>query len=116
MPLAALLSLIMLLPATCAVHAGELLAQAEVAPMSDVVPAEEAEPLNKSSRIVSDDRSEALEERPAFRSLDRPTAWLGGLLLAFLIIAFFVGRFLRRQPENFVNPAMVRMFNKRIGA
>ena len=47
-------------------------------------------------------------------SLDVRTLWLLGGVLGLLVTAFVIGRVLRRQPENFVNPALVRTFNKRV--
>jgi phosphatidate cytidylyltransferase len=48
--------------------------------------------------------------------LDIRTAWLLGVVLVSLAIAFVIGRVLRQQPENFINPALVRTFNKRVQA
>jgi phosphatidate cytidylyltransferase len=48
--------------------------------------------------------------------LDTRTVWLLGVMLVALAIAFVVGRFLRQQPEHFINPALVRTFNKRVQA
>lgn len=48
--------------------------------------------------------------------LDIRTVWLLGVVLVSLAIAFGVGRVLRQQPENFINPALVRTFNKRVQA
>jgi phosphatidate cytidylyltransferase len=44
------------------------------------------------------------------------TNWLFGVVLGLLVIAFVVGRVLRRQPETFINPAVVRTFNQRVVA
>jgi len=48
--------------------------------------------------------------------LDPRTNILMGSVLGLLILAFFVGRALRRQPESTANPAVVRTFNLRIWA
>jgi phosphatidate cytidylyltransferase len=48
--------------------------------------------------------------------LDPRTNILLGTVLGVLIIAFFVGRALRRQPESTVNPAVIRTLNLRIVA
>lgn len=48
--------------------------------------------------------------------LDPRTNILLGSVLAALIVAFIVGRALRRQPESTVNPAVVRTFNRRVTA
>jgi phosphatidate cytidylyltransferase len=48
--------------------------------------------------------------------LDPRTNILLGSVLGLLIIAFFVGRALRRQPESTVNPAVIRTLNLRIVA
>src|SRR5215210_7637165 len=48
--------------------------------------------------------------------LDPRTNILLGSVLGGLIIAFFVGRALRRQPESTANPAVVRTFNLRVWA
>lgn len=48
--------------------------------------------------------------------LDRSTVWLLGVVLGTLIVAFVIGRVLRKQPENFINPAVVRTFNQRVKA
>src|SRR5205807_1799442 len=46
--------------------------------------------------------------------LDPRTNILLGSVLSLLIVAFFVGRALRRQPESTVNPAVIRTLNLRI--
>src|SRR6185369_16579768 len=48
--------------------------------------------------------------------LDPKTNILLGSVLSLLIIAYFVGRALRRQPESTANPAVVRTLNLRIWA
>ena len=48
--------------------------------------------------------------------LDTRTNWLLGVVLVLLIVAFIVGRVLRRQPESFINPGVVRTFNQRVRA
>lgn len=48
--------------------------------------------------------------------LDTPTRWLLGTVLVVLAIASLVGRFLRKQPEGTVNPALARLFNLRVRA
>jgi len=48
--------------------------------------------------------------------LDPRTNILLGSVLSLLIVAFFVGRALRRQPESTVNPAVIRTLNLRIVA
>jgi phosphatidate cytidylyltransferase len=45
---------------------------------------------------------------------DAATNWLFGVVLGLLVVAFVVGRVLRRQPETFINPAVVRTFNQRV--
>lgn len=47
---------------------------------------------------------------------DVRTNILLGTVLGLLILAFFVGRFLKRQPESTANPAVVRTFNLRVRA
>lgn len=53
-------------------------------------------------------------------SLDRndlfPTYMLLGVLLVALAIASIVGQYLRRQPSESVNPALVRRFRQRVNA
>ncbi len=46
--------------------------------------------------------------------LDPRTNILLGSVLGLLLVAFFVGRALRRQPESTVNPAVIRTLNLRI--
>src|SRR5437764_2562899 len=48
--------------------------------------------------------------------LDPRTNILMGALLITLIASWVIGRALRRQPESTANPAVVRTFNRRIGA
>ena len=43
--------------------------------------------------------------------LDSRTNTLLGTVLALLLVAYFVGWALRRQPESTANPAVVRTFN-----
>jgi phosphatidate cytidylyltransferase len=47
-------------------------------------------------------------------ALDRRTNILLGTVLVLLIVGFFIGRALRRQPESTANPAVIRTFNQRI--
>jgi phosphatidate cytidylyltransferase len=47
---------------------------------------------------------------------DVRTNILLGVVLGLLILAFFVGRVLKRQPESTANPAVVRTFNLRVRA
>jgi phosphatidate cytidylyltransferase len=49
-------------------------------------------------------------------SLDPRTNILLGTVLGFLLIAYFVGWALRRQPESTASPAVVRTFNNRVRA
>lgn len=49
-------------------------------------------------------------------SLDVRTNILLGTVLALLLVAYFIGRVLKRQPESTANPAVVRTFNLRIRA
>ena len=49
-------------------------------------------------------------------ALDPRTNILLGSVLSLLILAFFIGRALRRQPESTVNPAVIRTLNLRIVA
>lgn len=49
-------------------------------------------------------------------SLDARTNILLGIVMGLLIVAFIVGRVLKRQPESTANPAVVRTFNLRIRA
>jgi phosphatidate cytidylyltransferase len=49
-------------------------------------------------------------------TLDWRTNTLLGTVLGLLLVAFFVGRLLRRQPDSTSNPAVVRTFNLRIRA
>ncbi len=46
--------------------------------------------------------------------LDEPTRWLLGTVLVTLAITSLIARFLRKQPEGTVNPALARMFNLRV--
>ena len=39
-----------------------------------------------------------------------------GVIIAILAILYLVGRFLGRQPEGTINPAIVRMFQQRVQA
>jgi phosphatidate cytidylyltransferase len=50
------------------------------------------------------------------RYLDARTNILLGSVLGVLIVAYFVGRALRRQPESTANPAAVGTFNQRVRA
>ena len=47
---------------------------------------------------------------------DQRTNILLGTVLGLLILAFFIGRVLKRQPESTANPAVVRTFNLRVRA
>jgi phosphatidate cytidylyltransferase len=49
------------------------------------------------------------------RYLDQRTNILLGTVLIVLIVAFIVGRLLRRQPESTASPAVVHTFNNRVG-
>ncbi len=66
--------------------------------------------------------SEILAQLPLVRSplpnvrLDPRTNILLGSVLGLLLVVFFVGRALRRQPESTVNPAVIRTLNLRIVA
>ena len=51
----------------------------------------------------------------SFRDLDPPFV-LVLVVLGLLAIAFAVGKFLKRQPEGAVNPAVVQTFNSRVRA
>lgn len=42
------------------------------------------------------------------------TYWLLGVVLGLLVIAYAIGRLLKRYPESSVNPALVERFNHRI--
>ena len=53
---------------------------------------------------------------PEIHWLDRPTMVLVLAVLALLVIAYVIGRSLKRQPESQFNPAVVRVFNNRISA
>ena len=48
--------------------------------------------------------------------LDTPTMVLLAVMLGLLGIAFFVGRYLHRQPNTTVNKALVQSFNNRVSA
>ncbi len=48
--------------------------------------------------------------------LNAPTNWLLGGVLLILGCAYVVGRFLRKQPEGTVHPALARTFNLRVRA
>src|SRR5688572_13802882 len=48
--------------------------------------------------------------------LDPRTNTLLGTVLALLLVAYFVGWALRRQPESTASPAVVRTFNNRVRA
>ncbi len=50
------------------------------------------------------------------RYLDERTNILLGTVLIVLIVAFIVGRLIRRQPESTASPAVVHTFNNRVGA
>jgi phosphatidate cytidylyltransferase len=50
----------------------------------------------------------------AASSFTAPTIWLFAVVLLLLVVAFVIGRVLRRQPETFINPAVVRTFNQRV--
>lgn len=47
---------------------------------------------------------------------DIPTRWLLGGAIGFLIAAYIIAEFLRRQPETTINPAVVATFNLRLRA
>jgi len=47
---------------------------------------------------------------------DQRTNILLGTVLGLLLVAFFIGRLLKRQPESTANPAVVRTFNLRVRA
>src|SRR5262245_66369139 len=49
-------------------------------------------------------------------SLNARTFILMFSVLAALLVAYFVGRTLRRQPESTVHPAIVQTFNQRVAA
>jgi len=80
-----------------------VLAQAEAAPNGSqaAAPAVAAPQLKRENQLVA-----------AWR--DPRTRWLLCVVLVVLIAAFVIGRVLRRQPETFINPALVRTFNKRV--
>ena len=48
--------------------------------------------------------------------LDARTNILLGTVIALLLIAYFIGRALKRQPESTANPAVVKTFNLRVRA
>jgi phosphatidate cytidylyltransferase len=58
----------------------------------------------------------ALLAQVSVRYLDARTNILLGSVLGVLIVAFFVGRALRRAPESTASPAVVRTFNLRVRA
>jgi phosphatidate cytidylyltransferase len=53
---------------------------------------------------------------PADAWLSTRTYWLLGVVVTLLAAADIVGRFLRKQPEGTVQPAMARAFNERVRA
>ncbi len=54
--------------------------------------------------------------RPDEAWLNTRTYWLLGVVLTILLVSSIVGRFLRRQPEGTVHPALARAFNERVRA
>ncbi|MBP89102.1 MAG: phosphatidate cytidylyltransferase [Planctomycetaceae bacterium] len=50
------------------------------------------------------------------RWMNMPTYWLVFVVIALLIAASVIGQTLKRQPENVVNPALLRTFNNRVRA
>ncbi len=58
----------------------------------------------------------AVSQASTAQWLDTPTRWLLGTVLVVLGAASLVSRFLRRQPEGTVNPALARLFNLRVRA
>ena len=48
--------------------------------------------------------------------LNTRSLWLLGVVLAILLVAGIVARFLRKQPEGTVHPAIARTFNERVRA
>lgn len=90
-----------------------LLALASLAPPAALAQVEAAPSVEETTKTSV---KPAIADPNEAQRIDRPTAWLLGVVLTLLAIAFIVGRVLRRQPENFLNPALVRTFNKRIQA
>jgi phosphatidate cytidylyltransferase len=83
-------------------------------PLSDADPMEDA-PLEETP-LTTPGANAAGPPSAVAAWLDAPTVWLLGVVLGLLVVAFIVGRVLRRQPENSVNPALVRTFNQRVRA
>jgi phosphatidate cytidylyltransferase len=91
---------------------------ADPAPMSDVSPMSDATPMSESLELAPLDTEDSSTDRVTAGAawLDAPTVWLLAAVLGLLVAAFVIGRVLRRQPENFINPAVVRTFNQRVRA
>jgi phosphatidate cytidylyltransferase len=90
------------------------LAAADDAPALAQVTSDVNQPSPDTTNTTSADPSDKPSLVAAW--LDIRTAWLLGVILVALAIAFVVGRLLRQQPEHFMNPALVRTFNKRVQA
>jgi len=93
----------------------QLAQMSDMDPMTDVTPmgdaAAEAQPAPEGTAAAV---TAAGDNAEVVRWLDVRTLVLLGVVLGLLITAFVIGRVLRRQPENFINPALVRTFNKRV--
>ena len=48
--------------------------------------------------------------------LNTPTYWLVFVVIVILFAASIIGQTLKRQPENTLNPALLRTFNLRVRA
>jgi phosphatidate cytidylyltransferase len=95
-----------------------LVGQSPALAWQEPAPAKDATTNTEAAEKPADDAAAA---RPKPADLvaawrDPRTRWLLFVVLLLLVIAFVVGRVLRRQPETFVNPALVRTFNKRVQA
>ncbi len=81
------------------------------APAKEPAPAPSAEPS-----LVEQAAQQAAHQAGPIIRLDTRTLILLGTVLALLIVAYFIGRALRRSPESSSNPAIVRTFNNRVAA
>lgn len=76
----------------------------------------DADVLAVKERETEGDQADARPVLPGPVWVNVPTNTLMGAVLVILAIASLIGRYLRRQPTEYVNPALVRRFRQRLNA
>jgi len=72
--------------------------------------------LPQAATEVAQTVADAQADSQLDRWLNTRSLWLLGVVLSILLIADIISRFLRKQPEGTVHPAIARMFRERVRA